>query len=619
MAIVLRRPPNWSTVQTIILIFIFTFIFCLYFLQIDPRLHLVPKPDLPSYASQPSVSEQDSPVDSSSLPQPLINLRYSVDGLVYFLDHPSKFPSPTIQHPIFSLIQNATEMWNSKLRKQSETLCLAAIEYHRRHQRHPPRGFDKWWIWAKNHHVQLLDEYDSMFKAIEPFFALPPKIFRQRVDDLLYNRTKWKADTIVISIKTGKVILSGHRAHNGQRPTELMKLLEGIAHLLPDVELPISTMDLPAVLVSSKSYERHVQLARQSDYLPVSEISEIYEEPGLHGWPNTCPPESRLRRALDGGHLYVSSSELWTQSYIFDHVPAMNVCDHPELEQLIGFLSMTKLNVHPYFPLFSFSKPYGFSEIPITPTAQYSQPTGPDPLWEQKTSLGLLWRGSTTGITFDKSTNWLQSQRTRLVKFANLSTGNNITIRIVNPKTGKLGYFNANGSALNSKYFDIGFTGQPLQCHVQNGICAALSRLFTFKEVVDAEATNKYKYILDVDGNGWSGRFHRLMTTKSVILKSTIFPEWYVYADRIQPWYHYVPVRVNYQDLYDIMAFFTGDLEGRGAQDEEAKKIGEAGSTWAKTFWRTEDMQAYMYRLILEYARLLKRDEQGMDYLCDER
>lgn len=29
----------------------------------------------------------------------------------------------------------------------------------------------------------------------------------------------------------------------------------------------------------------------------------------------------------------------------------------------------------------------------------------------------------------------------------------------------------------------------------------------------------KYKYYMDVDGNGWSGRFHRLMSTRSVVLK----------------------------------------------------------------------------------------------------
>ena len=38
----------------------------------------------------------------------------------------------------------------------------------------------------------------------------------------------------------------------------------------------------------------------------------------------------------------------------------------------------------------------------------------------------------------------------------------------------------------------------------------------------------------DVDGNGWSGRFHRLMISNACIFKSTAFSEWY--AERIQPW-----------------------------------------------------------------------------------
>jgi hypothetical protein len=37
---------------------------------------------------------------------------------------------------------------------------------------------------------------------------------------------------------------------------------------------------------------------------------------------------------------------------------------------------------------------------------------------------------------------------------------------------------------------------------------------------------DRYKYILDIDGNGWSARFKRLMSTNSAVLKSTIFPEW---------------------------------------------------------------------------------------------
>ena len=41
-----------------------------------------------------------------------------------------------------------------------------------------------------------------------------------------------------------------------------------------------------------------------------------------------------------------------------------------------------------------------------------------------------------------------------------------------------------------------------------------------------------------VDGNGWSSRFHRLLLSGSVVLKSTIYPEFY--SEWLTPWYHYI-------------------------------------------------------------------------------
>ncbi|KPV75135.1 glycosyltransferase family 90 protein [Rhodotorula graminis WP1] len=126
-------------------------------------------------------------------------------------------------------------------------------------------------------------------------------------------------------------------------------------------------------------------------------------------------------------------------------------------------------------------------------------------------------------------------------------------------------------------------------------------------------STLQYKYILDVDGNGWSGRFHRLMSTNSLILKSTAFPEWY--SDRIQPWVHYVPVKVDYSDLYPVLAFFKGAPEdGRGGHDELAERIAAQGKQWADENWRWVDMQAYLLRLLLEYARLVNRDDPHVSY-----
>jgi hypothetical protein len=109
------------------------------------------------------------------------------------------------------------------------------------------------------------------------------------------------------------------------------------------------------------------------------------------------------------------------------------------------------------------------------------------------------------------------------------------------------------------------------------------------------------------------------MSTKSLVLKSTVFPEWYAdrrscfhradpaFADArpVIPWYHYIPVKVDYSDLYDsplprmlrsesdsrpVMAFFVGTPGGEGSHDRIAYRLAENGRHWAQRYWRRADM-----------------------------
>lgn len=73
-----------------------------------------------------------------------------------------------------------------------------------------------------------------------------------------------------------------------------------------------------------------------------------------------------------------------------------------------------------------------------------------------------------------------------------------------------------------------------------------------------------------------------------------MFPEWF--QDRIQPWVHYVPFQMDLSDLYDSLTFFRGGLKGEGAHKDLAIQIALAGRNWTQTFWRDEDMSAYMFR-----------------------
>jgi hypothetical protein len=58
---------------------------------------------------------------------------------------------------------------------------------------------------------------------------------------------------------------------------------------------------------------------------------------------------------------------------------------------------------------------------------------------------------------------------------------------------------------LNPALFDVAFTGEPVQCHDGDGTCDALKRTYRFAGHMADEA-NEYRYIIDSDGNGWSGR-----------------------------------------------------------------------------------------------------------------
>lgn len=69
---------------------------------------------------------------------------------------------------------------------------------------------------------------------------------------------------------------------------------------------------------------------------------------------------------------------------------------------------------------------------------------------------------------------------------------------------------------------------------------------------------------------------------------------------------------MDLSDLYSSYTFFAGDLNLQNGHDMLARKIASAGRDWSKTYWRKEDLGAYMLRLFLEYARVMSDDREGM-------
>lgn len=68
-------------------------------------------------------------------------------------------------------------------------------------------------------------------------------------------------------------------------------------------------------------------------------------------------------------------------------------------------------------------------------------------------------------------------------------------------------------------YFDVAYSGLPVQCSSKDTTCQQLQRDYRFdgnRAPMLADQENQYKYVLDVDANYASGKFKRLMCVVSL-------------------------------------------------------------------------------------------------------
>ncbi|KAK4054576.1 Protein O-glucosyltransferase 2 [Microbotryomycetes sp. JL201] len=501
---------------------------------------------------------------------------------------------PEQPHPIHLLIDKAKRDWDKKLKRQSTSLADAVDEYERRYGRRPPKGFAEWWDFAQQVNFQMPDEFDSLNENLLPFLALPPSKNQERSEKIQFDKDFWIQDkAFTIQIQDGAISVHGPMARSLENPdersTQAHKMIKDLAGRLPDMNVTVTGHDNPWVVLSGEARSRLKSRGRGGLLIEKEEEDEVHDNWDYDGWAVACPPHSPLRSEprFDERVKNIRAVPERHPSFIQDHVAAMDLCDHPTFQPIHGFSAWPGPRPGLLYPLFTFTRTAWHADLLMPPIDQYDRPIGNDPDWEDK-------------------------KHDKMSEDATLSQqSGNLTLQVAakdkDSMLGPVEDFDASAQELAASYFDVKFLGKPQQC---GDACDEIQREFEWDKWMSADEQNEYKYVIDVDGNGWSGRFHRLMTSKSLVLKSTIFPEWY--ADRIQPWLHYVPIAPDYSDLWAAMAFFKGDLAGRGAHDAMAKEIAYNGRQWAAEFWRWEDMQVYLYRLLLEYARIMLRSEDNL-------
>ncbi|KAI6038814.1 glycosyl transferase family 90-domain-containing protein [Pisolithus marmoratus] len=534
---------------------------------------------------------------------------YTSDGLLIVHPH-----GP---HPIFELMRDAEASWNAKLARASRTLEEAVTEYRRRYKRAPPLGFDKWWEYVMKHNVHLPDEYDEIYHDLEPYWGLDPTDLTRSVEEL------GTQDDVFTVIKTpsnsGLEIVhstapeSEHFLHD--RIQAIIDLTKDFGADLPPMRIQFSPRDNPRMHTDWRIRDMALSAASNGTTIRQNHLPPITEG----GWIQGCPPNSPARLnppalpALDGSNSVGPSNMVSPKSFVASHRAAMDPCYHPEI--LISHGQFLSHRQGPFprqalIPLFSHCSTLLHHDI--RPPIPYGWTSGDDSEvlgdvpWSQKADERLDWRGSPTGLYASPETLWMHAHRHRLVTLTNTIEGNISVLHVPLDASSPVGEpLQLPMARVNPAWMDVAFSGEPVACEESAGTCELMEEMFEFRRRQGRKEEGKHKFILDVDGNGWSGRFKRLVTSNALIFKATVYPEWY--TSRIAEWVHYVPIQVSYADLYDVIAFFRH-------HDEAAAKIAGAGKKWSQEFWRKEDMSAYLYRLLLEYARVISVDRESMSY-----
>ncbi|KAL1842271.1 hypothetical protein VTJ49DRAFT_5656 [Mycothermus thermophilus] len=550
------------------------------------------------------------------------------------------------KHPIDQLLRSADADFSALLAKQTTTLASAAAAYRKRRGRHPPPGFDQWYAFAAERNVVMVEDFwDPIYHDLEPFWGEDPAVIRGRVRDV----------DMRIVVRDGK-------AETGSDWfwTQIwLEMIRGVEKFLPDMEIALNAMDEPRVVVPWEEVEGYVKKAgkgrrvverekvvgefgRREEWTYMAEGTGAVWEHEKHYWliaRRGCPPNSAARKApvvtdFNQTPFIASSFDLahMRGGYVANFTLSTSFCHQPDLQALQGIF-VEPLSVSAtasLVPIFGGSK-LGVNNDILLPAPMYwneeDRFTGAEGAgipWADKTrSPAAVWRGVATGGR-NREENWRSFQRHRFVAMNNASQLHlaemgepPVNFALTDPRY-RLSATSKPGSLPRwlASTTDIAFTD--LMCaHPDSGTsCNYTSPFFTPTDAIPMAQQFRHRILPDMDGNSFSGRYLGFLRSTSLPVKATLWREWH--DARLVAWKHFVPMDSRFGDWYGILEYFAGNEElGVEGHDEAAERIAMDGREWAAKVLRREDMQVYVLRVLLEYARVVDERRDVMGWVGD--
>lgn len=578
-------------------------------------------------------------------------------------------------HPIDLLMYEGSRQHEAYFNatQLSHSLSATVTRYEERYGRTPPPGFDVWWEYATNRSIVILDEYDQIYDDLLPFYSVSPADLRRQTWEMVSN--PWN-EISGITIRDGIASVQENVLPTHRWMLEgVAVLINSFARYLPDMDLAFNLNDESRVAVP---FDDLISL-RGRGQAPWSFGNESFSTNRTGGWlpipeeechetvfrdlsfRNTfarygsvgCSPSSAARSrpyvSTQSSICYSCAAPHSLGQFLANWTVAADICHQPDMAHLHGFYSSPAAFKTSYqiMPVFSQSKPHGFNDIlypsawnymdkaVYAPTDKSTGEPGqdswrgafPDPTFHEKSNT-LFWRGATSEGVSSGDHTWRGMTRQRLVHLTNNLTAHQHDTQTIllpdprNPKKYKYTLIPGGNIADLNLDTDIAIVDHIARC---GGIglhdCTDQANEFALLPPTDFQAHWQYRYLFDLDGAAFSGRFLPFLQSHSLPFKTALFREWY--DSRITAWKHFVPIDGRLHGMYSTLAYFAG-VQGRLPDEtvvsweghvKEGEKIAEEGRNWANKVLRKEDMEVYFFRLLLEWGRMTddNREKLGFD------
>ena len=505
------------------------------------------------------------------------------------------FTQSPLLHPVESLVLDAKKNFREMLETQSKSYSAARDEYRRRYSMDPPPGFEAWYKFAASHQSPIIDDFDTIYDSVSPFWRLSGKQVIRIMHDAqkALNSELWLCDFSGASAQSS--CSHPRRTFDRHISFSFNKLLEDLPGALPSVKFLVNHLDEPVVIIPPPTSR-----PEEDQQNGTFELKDLSRTPIWYAITRFCTSQqsSDRRQAKHAVNTF-------GLPFVTDLATTMDLCQHAEYSGLHGlFMSPTSFRlIEGPVPVLSTGSPSAMGDIlfpsPAYMESEFQYDESHDIGWDQKRE-NLYWAGSTTG-GFALDEQWRSYHRQRFVTLVQ-NPDQQKRYRYLRETENTIECIEL--SFLDGRQFDVAFT-RVFGCDRTH--CRDQRTFFNLKSWADKDQAFKSQLVFDIDGNGISGRYYKLLASKSVPLKLTLLREWH--DDRLVPWAHYIPVSQGMEELPELVRYLTSSESGR----QRAREIADLGREWYSRALRHVDMSIYLYRLLLELARIQDPARQAVE------